>query len=118
MLAKDPVVRHTLAELDVKLAVARLLYERVIWMVEHKIPAVAQTAMFKMFMTELGQELVRRALDVIGPAGLLRPGSKWSVLRGLLATGQQATIFHTFGAGGNELMRNLIAIRGYGLPSD
>jgi hypothetical protein len=32
--------------------------------------------------------------------------------------GQYATIFHTFAGGASELMRNLIAVRGYGLPQD
>ena len=117
-LAGDRVVRHTLAELDVKLAVAKLLYERVIWMLENRQPVAAQAAMFKTFMSELGQELVRRALEVIGLPGLLRSESKRAVLRGLVAMGQQATIFHTFAAGGNELMRNVIAVRGYGLPGE
>jgi hypothetical protein len=48
----------------------------------------------------------------------LRPESKRSVLQGLVEMGQQATIFHTFGGGASELMRNIIAMRGYGLPED
>ena len=72
--------------------------------------------MFKMFITEMGQELVRRALDLIGLPGLLRLESKLAVVRGLVAMGQEGTIFHTFAGGASELMRNIIAGRGYGLP--
>ena len=117
-LAEDPIVRHALAELDVKIAVSDLLYERVIWAIENGKPVISDVSMFKMFMTETGQELVRRTLDLIGLAGLLRPESRHAVVDGLVAMGQNATIFHTFAGGASELMRNLIAIRGYGLPGD
>jgi alkylation response protein AidB-like acyl-CoA dehydrogenase len=117
-LAEDPVVRQTLAALDVKLAVSDLLYERVIWQLENKLPIISATSMFKMFMTEAGQELVQSAIDLIGPSALLRPESARSVVRGLVAAGQYATIFHTFAGGASELMRNLIAVRGYGLPQE
>ena len=117
-LAQDPSVRHALAELDVKLSVADLLYRRVIWMLESKKPVISEVSMFKMFMTETGQELVRRTLDLIGLPGLLRAESRRSVVRGLVAMGQEGTIFHTFAGGASELMRNIIAMRGYGLPEE
>ena len=101
-----------------KLAVSDLLYERVIWLLENKMPVISATSMFKMFITETGQELVQAAIDIIGLPALLRPESQRSVVRGLVAMGQYATIFHTFAGGASELMRNLIAVRGYGLPQD
>src|SRR3990172_7448420 len=112
-LAEDPIVRHALAELDVKIAVSDLLYERVIWAIENGKPVISDVSMFKMFMTETGQELVRRTLDLIGLAGLLRAESRRSVVRGLVAMGQEGTIFHTFAGGASELMRTIIAMRGY-----
>jgi len=115
-LASDPVVRQVLGELDAKIAVSQLLYERVIWLLEQKKPVISEVSMFKMFITEMGQELVKRALDLIGLPGLLRLESKLSVVRGLVAMGQEGTIFHTFAGGASELMRNIIAGRGYGLP--
>jgi len=116
VLARDPMVRHALAELDVKISVSQMLYDRVIWLLENKKPVISEVSMFKMFITEMGQELVRRALDIIGLPGLLRVESRLSVVRGLVAMGQEGTIFHTFAGGASELMRNIIAMRGYGLP--
>jgi len=116
LLSKDPLVRSGLARLDVELAVAEVLYQRTIWLVEQGQQAAVPSAMLKMFITELGQRLVSVAQEVVGQVGLLRPGSERAVLRGLMELGQRATIFHTFGAGGNELMRSIIATRGYGLP--
>jgi alkylation response protein AidB-like acyl-CoA dehydrogenase len=116
LLAQDSVARHALAALDVKLAVSDLLYERVIWLIENQMPVISATSMFKMFITETGQEIIETSIDVIGLPALLRPESKFAVLRGLVAMGQYATIFHTFAGGASELMRNLIAVRGYGLP--
>jgi alkylation response protein AidB-like acyl-CoA dehydrogenase len=118
LLAQAPIVHHALAALDVKLAVSDLLYERVIWLLENKMPVISATSMLKMFITETGQELVQAAIDIIGLPALLRPESQRSVVRGLVAMGQYATIFHTFAGGASELMRNLIAVRGYGLPQD
>ena len=115
-LASDPLVRQALGEMDAKIAVSQLLYERVIWLLEQKKPVISEVSMFKMFITEMGQELVKRALDLIGLPGLLRLESKLSVVRGLVAMGQEGTIFHTFAGGASELMRNIIAGRGYGLP--
>jgi 3-oxocholest-4-en-26-oyl-CoA dehydrogenase alpha subunit len=116
VLAQDPLVRQALAEFDVKLEVAHLLYERVICTLEANKPIISDVSMFKMFMTETGQELARRTLDLIGLPGMLRAEARRSVLHALIADGQRATIFHTFAGGASELMRNLIAVRGYGLP--
>ena len=118
LLAQDRIARHALAALDAKLAVSDLLYERVIWLLENKMPVISATSMFKMFITETGQELVQAAIDIIGLPALLRPESRRSVVRGLVAMGQYGTIFHTFAGGASEVMRNLIAVRGYGLPQD
>jgi len=115
-LAGDPIVRQALAELEVRISVSERLYERVIWKLENNKPIISDVSMFKMFMTETGQDLVRRTLDLIGLPGMLRPESRYSVVKGLVAMGQEATIFHTFAGGASELMRNLIAMRGYGLP--
>jgi alkylation response protein AidB-like acyl-CoA dehydrogenase len=117
-LAQDPIARHALAELDAKLEVADLLYRRAIWLLENNKPVISEVSMFKMFMAETGQELVRKTLDIIGLPGLLRNDSRRSVLRGLVAMGQEGTIFHTFAGGASELMRNIIAMRGYGLPGE
>ena len=79
-LADDPLVRQAIAEFDVKLAVSDLLYERVIWALENGKPVISEVSMFKMFMTETGQELVRRTLDLVGLKGLIRPGRRGILL--------------------------------------
>ncbi|HTW89895.1 MAG TPA: acyl-CoA dehydrogenase family protein, partial [Candidatus Binataceae bacterium] len=117
LLAANPIAQDVVADLDVRLSAAELLYERAIWLLEQGLPAVSEISMFKLFMSETGQELVRRALGVIGLSGLIHSDANRAVIRGLFAIGQWATIFHTFGAGASELMRNLIAIRRCGLPA-
>jgi alkylation response protein AidB-like acyl-CoA dehydrogenase len=117
LLAKDAVVREKLAELEVEIAVAEMLYRRAIWLLDTGRPASTASAMLKLFISELGQRLVSAAQDLVGPVGLLRGSSERALLRGLIELGQRATIFHTFGAGGNELMRTIVATRGYGLPA-
>jgi len=118
ILAKSEVVRQAFAELDTKLDVATLLYERVLSLIEAGRPIASEVAMFKLFVTEVAQQLMRQITDLVGRTALLSPESPCSIVHGLIALGQQATIFHTFGAGNSELMRNIIAIRGYDLPGE
>jgi alkylation response protein AidB-like acyl-CoA dehydrogenase len=117
-IAEDALARQAFAELDAKLDVAELLYERVLWLLEAGKPIISEVSMFKMFVSETAQELMRRAIDIFGQQALVRSSTRHAVAHGLVAMGQQATIFHTFGAGTSELMRNLIAVRGYRLPGE
>lgn len=116
LLCKNPIIRQKLAKLDVEIECGTLLYHKAIWMVDNRIPATVETAIYKLFMSETGQRFVTTAKEIIGTVGQLRRNSKWACLRGLIELGQRATIFHTFGGGTSEIMRDIIALRGCNLP--
>lgn len=116
-LAKDSIIRQKLAAIATEIEVARLLHYRALLMLDKRVIGNYEPAMMKAFVTEVGQRLTNTAMQILGPFGLLQENSKWVPLKGRIETGYRATVMHTFGAGSSELMRNIIATRGFGLPS-
>ncbi len=112
----DPRVRQRLSQLATEFEVARLLLWRAIGLFEQGQEFRAQAAMVKLFNTELAQRLYRTALEVLGPYGALReasPGAPWG---GAPAHAYLSAAQETIGAGASEVQRDIIALRGLGLP--
>jgi hypothetical protein len=67
-----------------------------------------------------GGELIRRlgnvGMRILGPYGQLDVGSKWAVLNGRIMRMYLSSISMGVGGGSNEIQRNIIAMRGLGLP--
>jgi len=116
ILAKNPLVRHKLAKLAIKLRGGWLLRRQTTWNLDNGIPLSYETEALKIFATETSQQLVDAAMEILGPLGQLRQSSKWAPLQGRIETGYRACVMYTFGGGSSELMRNLVAIKGLGLP--
>ena len=57
-----------------------------------------------------------RARSCWAPYGQLTPESALAPLGGRIEQGYRAAVMPTFGAGSNEVMRTIIATRGFGLP--
>ena len=55
-------------------------------------------------------------MEILGPYGQLTESSEWSPIRALVSRGFLESISATIGAGTSEIMRNIIAQRGLGLP--
>jgi len=111
-----PTVRHKLAELRIEFEVGRLLAYRVAWVqAQGRIPN-QEASMSKLFGSELQQRLARAGVEIMGLGGQLRPGSKWAPMAGRIADYYLGAVSTTIAAGTSEVMRNIIAIRGLGLP--
>jgi hypothetical protein len=111
-----PTVRHKLAELRIEFEVGRLLAYRVAWVqAQGRIPN-QEASMSKLFGSELQQRLARAGVEIMGLGGQLRPGSKWAPMAGRIADYYLGAVATTIAAGTSEVMRNIIAIRGLGLP--
>lgn len=115
-LAEDPSVRDRLTDLFIELSIARNHIRRVVWMQDKGIPPTHETAILKVFVTELHQKIARAGLEILGPYGQIRKDSKYAVLEGMLEHFFRASFVMTIGGGTSEIMRNIIAIRGLGLP--
>ena len=115
-LSKEPLVRRRLAQMAIELEVARLLLYRTAWMLDNNLTPNYESALTKTFISELWQRQLDSAMEILGPYGPLRHGSRWSQMDGLMRRFYEEATIVTVGAGTSEICRNIIALRGLGLP--
>ena len=111
-----PLVRQKLAELAIDLEVARLFSLRVASMLNNnKIPNY-EAAMLKAAVSETEQRLVNTAMQILGTYGQLKEGSRWAPLNGKFERRYRDSLEALIVRGTSEIMRNVVAQRGLGLP--
>jgi alkylation response protein AidB-like acyl-CoA dehydrogenase len=116
-LGKELRIRQKLSELETEYEVGRLLIYRVAWLLSQgKLPNY-EAAMSKVFATTFEQRLANAATQILGLYGQLMPGSKWSMFDGRVATDYLFSPGRTLQAGTSEILRNIVATRGLGLPT-
>lgn len=108
-------VRGELAQLSIDFEVARLLLHRAVQMHSQGVDYRAQAAMCKVFNTELAQRIYSTGVGLLGPYGILL-GSHYALWNGAIAHGLLSSVQDTIGAGTSEVQREIIALRGLGLP--
>jgi len=117
-LAKDPVVRRTVASLAADLEVARKLQRKVISeALKDRVPTI-EAAMYKLWQSQLGQRIANAALDIMGPDAQLKHGQEEAPLNGRFERSYRYTVMDTIGGGTSEIQKNIIATRGLGLPKN
>ncbi|MFH1481197.1 MAG: acyl-CoA dehydrogenase family protein, partial [Pseudomonadota bacterium] len=112
----DPLVRQKLANLATEIASARLLALRGAWMLENGRVPNYEAAMLKLLVTETEQRLVNTMMQICGPYGQIRKGAKWSQLDGKFERIYRDSLENLITRGTSEIMRNVVAQRGLGLP--
>ena len=115
-LLADPLIRHQLADLRVEFEVGRLLSYRVAWMQSQQLVPNYEASVSKMYGSELAQRLANTGVRIIGLGGQLAPGSRWAPLEGRFETLYLNSAALTIAAGTSEVQRNIIALRGLGMP--
>ena len=116
VLAKDPNVRHKLAEMAVEVEILRLLNYWVLWMHTKKVIPNYEASMAKLFSSELTQRLADAGMQISRLYGQLVADSKWVPLGGEFAGTCLGSVSATIQGGTSEIQRNIIAMRGLGLP--
>lgn len=111
----NPVVRQRLSALAVDFEVARLLLWRAIGMHERGEEFRAQAAMVKLFNSELTQRVYDAGMGTLGPYSQLLHGER-ALWEGAVPHEYVSTVQDTIGAGTSEVQRDIVAIRGLGLP--
>ncbi len=111
----DPPVRQRLAQLATEFEVARLLLWRAIGLHGRGEEFRAQAAMVKLFNTELAQRLYAAGMGMLGQYAAVRGGTR-ALWQGALPHAYLSAVQDTIGAGTSEVQREIIALRGLGLP--
>jgi alkylation response protein AidB-like acyl-CoA dehydrogenase len=115
-LLDDTRVRNKLAELAIEFQAGRLLAYRVASMQEKGQIPNAEASMSKLYGTELQQRLAGAGMEILGLGGQVEPGSRGASLQGQTEQFYLLASALTVAAGTSEIMRNIIAGRGLGLP--
>ena len=116
-LTQESVIRNKLAQLQIEFEVGRLLIYRVALVMDEGRAPNWEAAMSKAYSTAFEQKLASTAMEVVGPYGQLIGDSKLTPVRGLAAHSYLGSKGYSLQAGTSEILKNILAIRGLGLPS-
>ncbi len=114
----DAVARRRLAHAASEIAALRALFLRAAWLIERGLPATGEVSAAKVMADELGQRVLSMGMELLGPYGVLRAGSRWARLRGEIEHQYQTSWGHTLAGGTSEIQRTTIAVRALGLPAE
>ncbi|TMF03914.1 MAG: acyl-CoA dehydrogenase, partial [Chloroflexi bacterium] len=112
----DAVWRNRIGQLRTEYEVAELLLWSAIQLHGQAVDYRAQAAMVKLFNTEFAQHLYEAAVALMGPYGLVREDSSLAPFAGAMSHNFLSAVQDTIGAGTSEVQREIIALRGLGLP--
>ncbi len=110
-----PWVRSTLAEVYALLSAADLISLRLVADVASNSLGGGDSAAAKVFGTEAVVTAYGRLQQVLGAAGLLRPGAHGAALEGRVESLGRRAQNNTFGGGTNEVMREIVAAKTLGM---
>ncbi len=115
--AHDPAFRRRLVQAEADVEVATLMgYEAASILDGGRIPTV-EVSVEKIFTSELRQRIADLAIDLLGPDGLITHRSPDAPLGGFFERLYRVSPLMRFGGGTNEVLRDVIAQRGHGMPS-
>ncbi len=116
-LSKDYSVRTKLAQLQVEFEVGRLLTYRVALVIDEGRAPNTEASLAKAYSTSFEQHLAVLAMDILGLYGSLVEDSKYEVIAGMAPASFLASKGYSLQAGTSEILRNIYAQRGLGLPA-
>ncbi len=115
-MSEDSTIRHMLAELVSEFEIGRLLIYRVAWVLSnHRLPNV-EASMAKAFGTTFEVKMANAATKILGLPAQLREGSPLAPVDGMACTSYLFSGGYTLRGGSSEVLKNVLAQRGLGLP--
>ena len=115
-LTVDPLIRHQVAERQIEFEAGRLIAYKVADELDKGRIPNREASISKLFGTETAQRMARTMLEALGLYGQLAPGSPYAPLAGRVERAWLYAFSLTIAAGTSEILRNVIALRGLGLP--
>ena len=109
-------VRDSIAQLEIEYNIGRLLCYYTAWVIDQGKKPTSQAALTKAFCTQYEQRLNDVATRVLGPISQIKRGVKWSPFEGELADSYLWGPSYTLQGGSVEILKNIVALRGLGLP--
>ena len=113
-IAGEPWVQADLARTYAQVEAMKLLNWKLTGAVDAGAVEVAGASAAKVFGTETHAAVCRTLFDLLGSAGARRGAA--GVAEGRVETLTRGAIVNTFGGGVNEVLRDLIAVAGLGMP--
>jgi alkylation response protein AidB-like acyl-CoA dehydrogenase len=111
--------RTQLAGMAADLHVLKVLDLKTAWMVAAGEVPVYEASMIKVLSNELRVKLLGDSLQMLGSAGLIREGFPGAVVDSCNASierQRREAVVNLFGGGANDVMRDMMATHGLGLP--
>ncbi|MFI4894009.1 MAG: acyl-CoA dehydrogenase family protein [Phycisphaerales bacterium JB058] len=113
---ESPAVAATLGKIATQLEVARLLSTRSSAIAASGSAPVVEAAEAKLQASETLHPAATNLLDLLGPRGLLQRGAANAPAGGWIEHEYRDSPVATIYGGTSEIMRDIIAVRGLGLP--
>jgi alkylation response protein AidB-like acyl-CoA dehydrogenase len=113
-IGRNPRLRHSLADRWIESQVAILFSYRIFTMQNRGLIPNQEASAQKLYTSELTQRITRTAMETLGLHGPLF-GDR-APLEGRWARSYLGTTSSTIAGGTSEIQRNIIALRGLGLP--
>ena len=109
--------RRRLAQAEADVEAATLMGYQAASLLDSGVIPTVEVSVEKVFSSELRQRIADLAIDLLGPDGLLAYRSPGAPEDGKFERLYRVSPLMRFGGGTNEVLRDVIAQRGHGMPS-
>ncbi len=111
-LWEDPIIRNSIATLEIEFNVGRILCYHVAWTIDQGRVPNYEASVCKVFCTQFEKKLSDAATQLMGLYGQLLPGSKRAPYGGIASESYLLSPSYTLQGGTVEILKNIIALRG------
>jgi len=115
-LAKNPIIRHKVANLAIEVELSRLFCYYIEYLRAQGKTPIHEASMVKVFSADLSVRVADTCFEIMGLHGQLARGSKWAPLSGTIMEAYLGFSPWTMAGGSPEIQKNVIATMGLRLP--